>query len=85
MKTSAMCWLILLVLALYIVPMDTEAQDYELKRLMLANGLEVIIRQEPDRKVAALQYWVRVGSADEDDSQRGISHLIEHMAFKGTQ
>ena len=34
--------------------------------------------------MATVQLWVMVGSADEDSTERGISHLIEHMAFKGT-
>ncbi|MBM3298874.1 MAG: insulinase family protein, partial [Deltaproteobacteria bacterium] len=50
----------------------------------LSNGLELLVVEDHNRKVAALQLWVKVGSADEGPSERGISHLIEHMAFKGT-
>lgn len=56
-----------------------------MKQFTLKNGLEVIIKQDKARTVAALQLWVKVGSADENPSERGISHLIEHMAFKGTE
>lgn len=51
----------------------------------LPNGLEVLVKEDHARKVAALQLWVKVGSADEELSEGGISHLIEHMAFKGTK
>ncbi|MFH0957698.1 MAG: pitrilysin family protein [Pseudomonadota bacterium] len=53
-------------------------------RHTLPNGLEVLIQEDHGKKVATAQLWVMVGSADEDSSERGISHLIEHMAFKGT-
>ncbi len=56
-----------------------------MRRFFLPNGLEVLVKEDHARKVAALQLWVKVGSADETDSERGISHLIEHMAFKGTE
>lgn len=53
-------------------------------RHMLPNGLEVLIQEDHAKKVATAQLWIMVGSADEESSERGISHLIEHMAFKGT-
>ncbi|MGO8881937.1 MAG: M16 family metallopeptidase [Desulfomonilaceae bacterium] len=53
-------------------------------RHTLKNGLEVLIQEDHARKIAAAELWVTVGSADEESSERGISHLIEHMAFKGT-
>ncbi|MFH1115766.1 MAG: pitrilysin family protein [Pseudomonadota bacterium] len=67
------------------IPLLSEANDKTLTRFTLPNGLEVIVKQDPNRKVATIQMWVLVGSADENDEQRGISHLIEHMAFKGTE
>ncbi len=51
----------------------------------LDNGLDVLVKEDHSRKVAALQLWIKVGSADERATERGISHLIEHMAFKGTE
>jgi zinc protease len=60
------------------------SMDRPLTQFRLSNGLEVIIKEDHSRKVAAIQMWVLVGSAFENDSERGISHVIEHMAFKGT-
>ena len=34
---------------------------------------------------AALGFWIGTGSADEDESRAGLSHLIEHMLFRGTE
>jgi zinc protease len=74
----------LLVLSL-LAPGTVQAKEDNLTRFTLPNGLDVIVKQDPARKVAAIQFWVKVGSTDENQSQRGISHLIEHMAFKGTK
>lgn len=84
-KIFLLCvWTISLV-SLFTIPFSAEANDNSLTRFTLPNGLEVLVQQDPARKVVTIQLWVLVGSADEDDTQRGISHLIEHMAFKGTQ
>ncbi len=73
-------------LAIFLVkPLDAHAMEGKLTRFTLPNGLTVIIQEDHARKVATLQYWVLVGGADEDNSELGISHLIEHMAFKGTK
>lgn len=51
----------------------------------LSNGLTVVTDQMPHLKTAALGIWVRTGSRVETASQNGITHLLEHMAFKGTK
>lgn len=51
----------------------------------LDNGLTVIIEEERSAPVVSIQMWVRVGSADEPDRLAGISHVFEHMLFKGTE
>jgi len=50
----------------------------------LPNGLTVIIEEEHSAPVVSVQMWVKVGSADEPDRHAGISHVFEHMLFKGT-
>lgn len=50
----------------------------------LANGITVVMENMPYLKSASFGVWVRVGSANEDDSNNGIAHMIEHMMFKGT-
>jgi predicted Zn-dependent peptidase len=39
----------------------------------------------PSVRSVALGLWVRAGSRDEDRSQAGVSHFLEHMLFKGTE
>ena len=50
----------------------------------LPNGVRVIALRMPHLHTAAVSVFVRTGSAHESPVQSGISHVIEHMAFKGT-
>src|SRR6201996_8568031 len=50
----------------------------------LSNGLTVVTDPMPQLQSAALGIWVNTGSRNETPAQMGISHLLEHMAFKGT-
>lgn len=52
--------------------------------MSLPNGLTVVIQEDHSAPVVAIQYWVRAGSRTESDREAGITHLIEHMIFKGT-
>ncbi len=54
------------------------------QRHVLPSGLTVILDQNHEAPVAAFQVWVRAGSAFERPGEYGITHLIEHMIFKGT-
>jgi len=51
---------------------------------ILPNGLRVIVEPLREFSSVSLGIWVLAGSRDEESSQSGISHLIEHLAFKGT-
>ncbi|HWY64816.1 MAG TPA: pitrilysin family protein [Rhizomicrobium sp.] len=50
----------------------------------LSNGLTVVSDPMPGLESAAVGVWVNTGSRNEDPSQMGVSHMLEHMAFKGT-
>ncbi len=58
--------------------------DDNVRFTRLENGLRVVT--EPVRDVAsvAIGVWVRTGSRDEAEDLNGVSHFIEHLAFKGT-
>lgn len=51
----------------------------------LKNGLKVIIREDHRSPMVMTQIWYAVGSSDESGNLLGISHILEHMMFKGTQ
>ncbi len=56
-----------------------------LHRARLDNGLTVLMQENHHAPVVTVQVWVNVGSADENDAERGLAHLTEHMLFKGTK
>ena len=51
----------------------------------LDNGLKLIVQENHASRVASIQVWVRVGSADELPDEAGLAHVHEHMLFKGTE
>src|SRR3989339_1337255 len=54
------------------------------EKSVLPNGLKVISESIPSLRSAALGIVVGAGSADELAGEEGLTHFIEHMAFKGT-
>ncbi|MEK6577971.1 MAG: pitrilysin family protein, partial [Bdellovibrionota bacterium] len=50
----------------------------------LSNGLTIIFVEDHTVPIISYQTWFRVGSVDEQPGQTGISHLFEHLMFKGT-
>lgn len=51
----------------------------------LPNGLRVVSDVMPDVETASLGVWIDAGARHETPAENGISHLLEHMAFKGTE
>jgi zinc protease len=56
-----------------------EVHEYELD-----NGMKVLVRPDRRAPVVVSQVWYRVGSVDEHRGVTGVSHVLEHMMFKGT-
>jgi len=55
------------------------------KRSELSNGIRVVTEAIPHVRSVAIGFWYRAGSRDETPAENGISHLIEHLMFKGTK
>ena len=51
----------------------------------LANGLRVVTEHMPGLGSAAIGLWVMAGGRHEAETENGIAHFLEHMAFKGTK
>jgi predicted Zn-dependent peptidase len=51
----------------------------------LGSGLKVATRALPQAQSLSVGIWVNAGARDERDSETGIAHMLEHMAFKGTK
>lgn len=52
---------------------------------VLPNGLKIIVKEDHRAPVVVSQLWYKVGSVDEPEGLTGISHVLEHMMFKGTK
>jgi zinc protease len=50
----------------------------------LANGMKVLVKEDHRAPVVVTQVWYKVGSSYEHNGITGISHVLEHMMFKGT-
>jgi predicted Zn-dependent peptidase len=51
----------------------------------LDSGVRVVTERVPSVRSVALGFWIATGSTSERTSQAGISHLLEHMLFRGTE
>lgn len=52
--------------------------------ITLANGVRLYVDPMPGVETAAIGVWAQAGAIDETESESGVAHLLEHMAFKGT-
>jgi len=54
------------------------------KKTVLGNGIRILTRRMPHVHSVSMGVWVNAGARDETPAENGLSHLIEHMIFKGT-
>ena len=59
-------------------------EELPYERSVLANGLRVVSQEMPHARSVSVALFVGVGSRQEDDAHAGLSHLLEHLVFKGT-
>ena len=58
--------------------------EYNVHQYSLSNGLKVIVKEDHRAPVMVSQVWYKVGSSYEHSGITGVSHVLEHMMFKGT-
>jgi zinc protease len=61
------------------------AQDMKVTEKVLPNGLKVLMKEVHKAPVVTFQIWYKVGSRNECLGKTGMSHMLEHMMFKGTK
>jgi zinc protease len=71
-----------LILGLFSVVSSAEGLIHEYK---LENGLKLIVKEDHRAPIMVSQVWYKVGSSYEHDGITGVSHVLEHMMFKGTK
>lgn len=57
--------------------------NFDVKKHILENGLEILTIKK-DTLISSINIGLKVGAMDEDMNEKGLSHFIEHMLFKGT-
>ena len=61
------------------------AQDLNVIEKVLPNGLKILLKEEHKAPVVTFQIWYKVGARNEQLGKTGLSHLLEHMMFKGSK
>jgi zinc protease len=74
------------LVCLFILPSAWAANEQRTEQHMaLANGMQVYVITDRRAPVVYNSLWYRVGSADEVGGRTGLSHMLEHMLFRGTR
>jgi len=60
-------------------------EDNMIQRAVLPNGVVVLTEEMKQSQIAAVNFWIGVGSSFETPLTNGISHFFEHAVFKGTE
>ncbi|HCK82207.1 MAG TPA: peptidase M16, partial [Candidatus Competibacteraceae bacterium] len=72
------------LLLLFLLGAPTAFAATPVHEFTLDNGLKVLVREDHRAPVVVSQVWYKVGSSYEPSGMTGISHLLEHLMFKGT-
>ena len=84
MRTIQYHWRIHFLAAFLVFSSTSISLSAEPSEYVLANGMKVLLVEVPKAPVATVQVWYRVGSRNEVMGRAGLSHMLEHMMFKGT-
>jgi len=71
--------------AVALLPILAAGQDPKVEKIVLPNGMTVILHEDRTAPVATINTWFRVGSKDEPPRRSGFAHLFEHLMFMGTK
>ncbi|MDF0674135.1 MAG: pitrilysin family protein [Nitrospira sp.] len=84
MRTIRYHWHIHILTTLLVVGSVSVLLGAEPSEYVLSNGMKVLLVEVPKAPVATVQVWYKVGSRNEVMGRAGLSHMLEHMMFKGT-
>lgn len=73
------------VAALVLATTQLSAQNVQVERYTLPNGLRVVLNEDHSTPLVAINIWYHVGSKNERPGRTGFAHLFEHMLFSGSQ
>lgn len=76
--------ILILIISILLTTHTWASIDSSVYEEVLPNGLKVIALRDPSSPVVVFQIWYDAGSINEGIGKTGLSHLLEHMMFKGT-
>ena len=80
MRTVIITILLILVSPLSVI----QASQSDVHQYQLDNGMKIFVKPDRRAPIAVSQVWYKVGSSYEHNGITGVSHVLEHMMFKGT-
>ena len=87
-KLSLLCLLIAAAVAVvWFVPLQAAVRPPKLtyERIVLPNGMKVILHQDKSTPIVHVELWYHVGSKNEKPGRTGFAHFFEHLMFKGSR
>ncbi|MEB2308331.1 MAG: pitrilysin family protein [Candidatus Brocadiaceae bacterium] len=84
-KTLSSIFLVITSIALFTGGSSANSLKLDVKEHVLKNGLKLLMLEKHDVPIVCLRVNYKVGSVDERPGITGVSHLFEHMMFKGTK
>lgn len=88
-RPKALHFIVVFTLACFIAACatqhTTQSASPNVYERVLDNGLKILVKPDNRAPVVVSQIWYKVGGSYETEGQTGISHVLEHMMFKGTE
>jgi zinc protease len=84
-RTSLGITFLTLLFCFLVIPLSEAGLREQVFETVLPNGLKVILLENHKAPLVTFQVWYRVGSRNEAWGKTGLSHMLEHMMFKGTE
>jgi len=73
------------ILSLILLVSSLQALAGQTTEYFLRNGLKLIVREDHRAPVVVSTLWYKVGSSYEQNGETGVSHMVEHLMFKGSR
>jgi zinc protease len=87
MKKLSLLLVLAVAVAVLLAPLHAAVRPPKLtyQRLVLKNGMKVILHQDKSTPIVHVELWYHVGSKNEKPGRTGFAHFFEHMMFKGSK
>jgi len=87
MRLTPFLLLSAVLMANIVTPLQAKHREgvSDVRQYMLDNGMKILVKEDHRAPVVVSQVWYKVGSSYEHNGITGVSHVLEHMMFKGTK